>query len=97
MLSPTHLPENPLPNSKNTYTINRLNHTYARQNYFQKLKDLKEDKVKYFNILSEFFDRDEFSIDEITLTREKLIARRKEHLLGIQSKETIKKDLEKDF
>jgi hypothetical protein len=58
---------------------------------------LKEDKIKYFNILSEFFDRDEFNIDEITLTREKLIARRKEHLLGIQAKETIKKNGDKDF
>lgn len=55
----------------------RLNHTYSRQAYYQKLKDIKEDKIKYFNILSEFFDRDEFNIDEITLTREKLIARRK--------------------
>ncbi len=75
----------------------RSNNTFSRTNYYQKLKDIKEDKVKYFNILSEFFERDEFHIDEITLTRENLIARRKEHLLGIQSKDTVKKDEDKDY
>ena len=51
---------------------------------------------KFFNILSEFYERDEFDIDELTLTREKLIVRRKEHLLGISGKETIKKE-QKDY
>jgi hypothetical protein len=41
--------------------------------------------------LSEYFDRDEFNIDELTLTREKLIVQRKENLLGILGKEAIRK------
>ncbi len=49
---------NPIPHSKLTYSMARCNRTFSRQNYYQKLKDIKDDKIKYFNILSEFFERD---------------------------------------
>jgi hypothetical protein len=63
----------------------RLNQVFARANYYQKLKEAAAPTAppaptgsnKYFNILSEFYDRDEFNIDELTLTKEKFIIRRK--------------------
>jgi hypothetical protein len=35
----------------------------------QKLKEQGSGEQKYYNILSEYFERDEFNIDEITLTK----------------------------
>ena len=67
-------------------SVYRTNDIIARSNYYQKLKLLKSGEHNYINILSEYFDRDEFQIDELDLTREKLMERRKEHLLGIQGK-----------
>lgn len=73
----------------------RLNQTFAFKNYLQGLRDLNNTQ-RYFNIMSEFFERNEFNIDELSITREKLIVRRKENLLGIAGKESVKKE-EKDF
>lgn len=73
----------------------RINQTFAFKNYLQSLRDLNNTQ-RYFNIMSEFFERNEFNIDELSLTREKLIVRRKENLLGIAGKESVKKE-EKDF
>jgi hypothetical protein len=55
VLSMSHLPESPIPNSKLKYNISTINRAYSHQNYYQKLKHLKTDQVKYFNILSDFF------------------------------------------
>ena len=49
--------------------IARINQTFAIKNYHQKLKELSTGENKFFNILSLYFDRDEFNIDELELTR----------------------------
>jgi hypothetical protein len=92
VLSPSHLPDNIHPAMAKPLPIARLNQTFATKNYLQKLKELSSGESKFFNILSLYFERDEFNIDELELTREKLIVRRKESLLGIPSKESIKKE-----
>lgn len=92
LLSGNHIPEVIHPNMAKSHPLARINQTFAIQNYLQKLRELSSGESKFFNILSLFFERDEFNIDELELTREKLIIRRKETLLGIPSKESIKKD-----
>ena len=85
------MPEEIDPPTKRNIPLYRLNQTFCRPNYYQKLKELTTGENKFFNILSEFYERNEFNIDELNLTREKLIVRRKEQLLDIAGKETIKK------
>jgi hypothetical protein len=41
----------------------RINQTFARKNYLQKLRELGSGESRFFNILSEYFERDEFNID----------------------------------
>jgi hypothetical protein len=36
----------------------RINQTFARRNYLQKLKEHASAESKFFNILSEYFERD---------------------------------------
>lgn len=96
VLTQHHLPNETHPPTNKPLPMVRLNQTFARKNYLQRLRENASNTEKFFNILSEFYERDEFDIDELTLTREKLIVRRKEHLLGISGKETIKKE-QKDY
>ena len=93
ILSQNHMPQDIHPPMTKALPISRVNQTFATKNYLQKLKELTSGESKFFNILSLYFERDEFNIDELELTREKLIMRRKESLLGIPSKESIKKEL----
>lgn len=96
VLTQNHLPQEIHPPMAKPLAMARINQTFARKNYLQKLKEVASGESKFFNILSEYFERDEFNIDELELTREKLIVRRKENLLGISGKETIRKE-EKDY
>jgi hypothetical protein len=91
VMTASHLPTEIYPPMAKPLTMARINRTFARKNYLQKLKELSSGEFKFYNILSEYFERDEFNIDELTLTREKLIVQRKENLLGILSKEPINK------
>jgi hypothetical protein len=91
VLTIAHLPAEINPPMSKPLTMARINRTFARNNYLQKLKELTTGEFRYYNILSEYFDRDEFNIDELTLTRERLIVQRKENLLGIMGKESISK------
>ena len=77
LLSANHIPEVIHPNMAKSHPLARINQTFAIQNYLQKLRELSSGESKFFNILSLFFERDEFNIDELELTREKLIIRRK--------------------
>ena len=63
ILTQSHLPEKVNPDMKKPLPISRINQTFARRNYLQKLKELSSGESKFFNILSPFFERDEFDID----------------------------------
>lgn len=90
LLAHNHLPVEVFPPVVTPFIVARINQTFASRNYVQKLREQASGESKYFNILSTYFERDEFNIDELELTREKLISRRKETLLGIASKEAIR-------
>jgi hypothetical protein len=77
IITHNYLPPEILPSMAKPLPMARINQTFARKNYLQSLKDIASGTQKFFNIMSEFFERNEFSIDELTLTREKLIVRRK--------------------
>lgn len=69
----SHLPEAINPPVLKAYNLYRLNQVFNRVSYYQKLKEVSSSSGsganKYFNILSEFYDRDEFNIDELALTK----------------------------
>ena len=73
VLSISHLPESISPPEHKLYQMYRVNQVFVKSNYYQKLKEIttrtQDPSSKYFNILSEFYERDEFNIDELTLTR----------------------------
>ncbi len=77
IITHNYLPSEIYPPMAKPLAMARINQTFARKNYLQNLKDNTTGTLKFFNILSEFFERDEFNIDELTLTREVLIVRRK--------------------
>ena len=91
VITASHLPHEIYPPISKPLPMARINKTFARSNYLQKLKELTSGQFKFFNILSQFFERDEFHIDELELTRQQLIIRRKQNLLGISGKETVRK------
>lgn len=86
VITHNYLPPEVYPPMAKPLPMARINQTFARKNYLQGLRDNSSGSQKFFNIMSEFFERNEFNIDELSLTREKLIVRRKENLLGIAGK-----------
>ena len=62
VITAQHLPETITPSEHKLYNMYRLNQVFVNKNYYQKLKEITEKAEdasnKYFNILSEFYDRD---------------------------------------
>jgi hypothetical protein len=69
ILTHNYLPNEISPPMSKPLAMARINQTFAHKNYLQGLKDLTSGMQKYFNIMSEFFERNEFNIDELSLTR----------------------------
>ena len=69
VLTENHMPSEIHPPMAKPIAIARINQTFATKTYLQKLRELSSGESKFFNIMSIYFERDEFDIDELELTR----------------------------
>jgi hypothetical protein len=58
IITHNYLPNEVYPPMAKPLAMARINQTFARKNYLQNLKDNTTGTLKFFNILSEFFERD---------------------------------------
>lgn len=85
------LPESNLKAYGQSVNFYRLGEYFSRPAYYEQLKTVKGGQ-SYFNILSAFYDRNEFGIDEIHNVADKWHRKKKASMLGEERRPTVYKE-----